>query len=66
MTLACYRYITKALKGTWRSTEEEALQEALRLGQASQQDGTILLHDFARLETQPDLLCEAECSRLPR
>ena len=32
--MACYRYITPALHGRWRTTLQEALAEAVRAGQA--------------------------------
>ena len=30
----CYRYVTPALHGRWRTTRQEALVDAMRAGQA--------------------------------
>ena len=57
----CYRYVTPALKGRWRRSPEEALSAALLAGQAFRQDGSILLFDFAEMETQPAYCCLDEC-----
>lgn len=60
--MPCYRYVTPALKGRWRRTPEEALSAALTAGQAFEQDGAIVLFDFAELQTQPAYSCMEECS----
>ena len=58
----CYRYVTPALHGRWRTTRQEALVDAMRAGQAranSAQPGGIEMLASVEIEERS---CEAgEC-----
>ena len=45
--MICYRYVTPALHGRWRTTRQEALVDAMRAGQARANaalpDGIVML-----------------------
>jgi hypothetical protein len=50
-----YRWYTPALLGSWCSSTDEALHDALRWGQAvrnTDRNGEIVLHSFAAIETR--------------
>jgi hypothetical protein len=51
MEKMAYRWYTTALLGTWCSSADEALRDALRWGQAVRNsDREIALHSFAAME----------------
>ena len=56
----CFRYRTAALRGAWKSSEYEALCDALRGGQAYLQNGRVILFEFASIEEMPAERC-SEC-----
>ena len=45
-----FRYATAALRGPWRASEAEALEDALQAGQAFARRGKVVLFEFARVE----------------
>lgn len=45
-----FRYATAALRGPWRGSEVEALEDALQAGQAFVRRGKVILFEFARVE----------------
>jgi hypothetical protein len=53
-----YRYATSALLGPWRDTEDDACDDAIRVGLASRVDGKLVWRVAGRIEPQemPDLL----------
>ena len=61
----CYRYVTPALHGRWRTTRQEALVDAMRAGQAranpAQPDGIVML---ASVEIEERSCDDDECRHL--
>lgn len=45
-----FRYATAALRGPWRASEAEALEDALQAGQAFARRGKVVLFEFAKVE----------------
>ena len=45
-----FRYATAALRGPWRASEAEALEDALQAGQAFVRRGKMTLFEFAKVE----------------
>lgn len=56
----CYRYVTAAVHGPCRKSQNDALLDALRAGLAYKEAGAIKLLGFARMEQVPSHLC-ASC-----
>jgi hypothetical protein len=60
-----FRYITPVVRGPWRRSSAEALEDALQAGQAFVHRGKVKLFEFARIEAQPpaeDLGCPSSLS----
>ena len=58
--MTCYRYVTPALHGRWRSTLQAALVDAMRAGQARadpDQPGGFAMLESARIEERS---CETD------
>jgi hypothetical protein len=53
----CYRYVSPAVCGGWKRTEQEALCDALRAGLAYLRGGGIELFEFTRIEREAEALC---------
>jgi hypothetical protein len=45
-----FRYITPAVRGPWRRSSAEAVEDALQAGQAFVQRGKVTLFEFTRIE----------------
>ena len=60
-----YRYRSPVLHGPWRASREQAVEDAIRAGQAGRaDDGSIRWYDDARLEEEGgDLIVESDRRR---
>jgi hypothetical protein len=47
-----FRYRTSAFHGKWFESEEEAVEDAIRAGQAMRREGRIVLRSDCRIETK--------------
>lgn len=53
-----FRWISKAVTGSWRATYDEALRDALAYGQATAgvtEWDAITLRDFTTIQTRPSI-----------
>ena len=55
--MPCYRFVTPVIRGKWRSSEGEALADALVAGQAYLHRGRVIPLGFVEIEELPKDRC---------